>query len=131
MTKKELISIALEASKNAYAPYSNYRVGCALLFQNGEIVTGCNVENASYGLTMCAERTALFNAVSQGYDLAAAKMLAIAADASTLVSPCGACRQVFVELLAMDLPVIMGNSEKYIETTVGKLMPLSFTGENL
>ena len=131
MNKQLLINKALEASKKAYAPYSNYQVGCAILFKNGDVITGCNIENASYGLTMCAERTAIYHAHMQGYDFKEVEMLAVAVDSETLVSPCGACRQVFAELLPMDTLILMGNSTQYIETTVDKLLPFSFTGENL
>ena len=92
---EELIEKALEARKFAYAPFSNFRVGAAILTESGEIFTGVNVENSSYGLTICAERVALFKAVSEGHRRF--KAIAIATDADEPVWPCGACRQVLFE----------------------------------
>lgn len=129
--KERLILEAKKASLKAYAPYSHFHVGCAVLLEDGQIIHGCNVENASYGLCICAERNALFSLIAQGYQSKNVQALAIYADADKLVSPCGACRQVFVELLQENVPVIMANSHENLETTVKALMPLSFTGENL
>ncbi|MEF8873530.1 MAG: cytidine deaminase [Candidatus Thermoplasmatota archaeon] len=94
--EEKLIEKAKEARKNAYAPYSEFKVGAAVLTLDGEIYTGCNVENSSYGLSICAERVAIFNAVSDGKrDLEA---VAVIADTQEVVAPCGACRQVIFEL---------------------------------
>ena len=93
--KDDLIRAALEAGKNACAPYSNFRVGAAVLVQTGEIVKGCNIESASFGLTCCAERVALFNALSQGFRQFIA--IAVAADFKDGPMPCGACRQLLIE----------------------------------
>lgn len=131
MEKEKLILEAKKASQKAYAPYSSFKVGCAILLTDGNMVIGCNVENASYGLCMCAERNALFALIGQGIDPKSVKMLAIYADADKLVSPCGACRQVFVELLPNQTSVLMANDREYREATVESLLPLSFTGENL
>ena len=95
MDAKELMKIALEARQNAYAPYSHFAVGAALLAESGKVYTGCNIENASYGLTCCAERNAIFAAVGAGERRF--KMLAVAADSPEPVAPCGACRQVIAD----------------------------------
>lgn len=131
MTNDTLILEAKKASLKAYAPYSNFHVGAAILLKDGQIIHGCNIENASYGLCMCAERNALYSLIAQGYKVNDVQKLAIYANAKRLVSPCGACRQVFVELLKLDTPIIMGNEKEKLETTVADLLPLSFTGENL
>ena len=131
MRNDDLILEAKKATLKAYAPYSQFHVGCALMLKNGHIIHGCNVENASYGLCMCAERNALYSLISQGFLATEVKALAIYADAKQLVSPCGACRQVFVELLSADTKIIMANDKEQLETTVATLLPLSFTGENL
>ena len=103
---KDLIEQARKARENAHAPFSNFKVGAALLTENGQIITGCNIENASYGLTMCAERTAIFKAVSEGETKF--KHLAIVADTENLTPPCGACRQIIWEFCG-DVPVILAN----------------------
>ncbi len=104
--QEELIEKAKEARKDAYAPYSDFKVGAAVLTRDGEIYTGCNIENSSYGLSICAERVAIFNAVSAGKsDLVA---VALTADSKELVTPCGACRQVIFEFNE-DMDVIMSD----------------------
>jgi cytidine deaminase len=104
MTPAELIKLAVAAAQSAYAPYSRYRVGAALLAQDGRVFTGCNVENASYGLTMCAERTAIFKAVSEG--CTSFTSIAIAAgDAAHPPYPCGACRQVIAQFCQGSMPI--------------------------
>lgn len=117
-----LIQAAMNVRKHAYAPYSNYPVGAALLMEDGAVVTGVNVENASYGLTNCAERTAVFKAISQGYR----KILAVAVATDNAGSPCGACRQVLTEF-AGDIPVYLvdaaGNGRN---TTLYALLPDHF-----
>lgn len=105
-TKEELIKKAKEARKKAYTPYSHFPVGAALLTKEGKVFTGANIENASFSLTNCAERTAIFKAVSEGYRQFEA--LAVVADSERPISPCGACRQVINEF-AEDMPVIMTN----------------------
>ncbi|MGT2907870.1 cytidine deaminase [Streptococcus dentiloxodontae] len=129
MEKAELIEAAVSASEQAYVPYSHFKVGAALLTQNGNIYNGCNVENASYGLTNCAERTAIFKAVSEGYrDFAA---LAVFGETQEPISPCGACRQVMVEFFNPDSKVILIAKDKStVEMTVGELLPYSFTDVN-
>jgi cytidine deaminase len=121
----ELIAAAKRVRANAYAPYSHFQVGAALLGSDGRIYTGCNVENASYGLSVCAERTAVFQAVSQG--LTSFQALALVADSEEPVSPCGACRQVLAEF-SPEMPVLMVNLKgKIVRSTVEKLLPSSFT----
>ena len=100
-----LVKAAILASRNAYCRYSGYHVGAAIQADNGEVFTGCNVENASYGLTVCAERTALFNAVAAGHRAFTA--IAIVADGPALPLPCGACRQVLTEFCEPDLEVVV------------------------
>ena len=120
---ENLFKKALEAAKNAYAPYSNFHVGAAILLKDGSIVTGVNVENRSYGLTNCAERTAIFKAVSEGKtDF---KAIAIAThDADYPVSPCGACRQVISEFMGGDTLVIFGSSlDNVVMTDVKGIYP--------
>ena len=118
-----LFEQAMEAAKNAYAPYSHFRVGAALLLSDGSVVTGVNVENRSYGLTNCAERTAMFSAVAMGKKNFTAIAIATP-DADYPVGPCGACRQVISEFMPPDAPVIFGSSaDNRIETTIGGVYP--------
>ncbi|MCK5922154.1 MAG: cytidine deaminase [Methylococcales bacterium] len=125
--KQTLIFEACKCRQNAYAPYSNYKVGAALLTANGNIITGINVENASYGLSNCAERTAVFKMVASGEQ----SILAIAVCTENSGSPCGACRQVLIEF-ASDIPVYLcdphGNTR---ETSLHKLLPDHFGPEHL
>ena len=123
MDLKTLYDFALEASTRTYSPYSSFPVGSAVLLPDGTVITGTNVENRSYGLTNCAERTAIFSAVAKGYKTF--KAIAIAAPkADYPVSPCGACRQVMTEFAPEEAPVVFGSSwEKRIETTIGELFP--------
>ena len=126
---KKLIAVASRARKNAYAPYSKFKVGAAVLTKKGRMFGGCNVENASYGLTCCAERTAIFRAVAQGHrDLCA---IAIVFDDKALGSPCGACRQVIREF-GLGMQVVLANLKGgYKVMSIDRLMPLSFGPENL
>lgn len=127
MNVEELIEQAIAGRKNAYAPYSKFKVGAAILLKDGSYVLGCNVENVSYGLSNCAERTALFKLVSLGYTKEDVVAMAIVANTENPVSPCGACRQVMAELLKKDTPVILANLDKaYKTTTVADLLPYSF-----
>jgi cytidine deaminase len=120
---QELFNEALKAAALAYAPYSKFHVGAALLADDGTVYTGCNVENRSFGLTICAERSAVVQAVSKGRRSFVA--LAIAApDSETPVGPCGACRQVLSEFMAPDAPVLFGGSgPEQVNTTIGALYP--------
>lgn len=120
---KELFLQALKASEYSYSPYSKFPVGAAVLFKSGNIFTGCNVENRSYGLTNCAERSALFSGVSSGErEIAAVAIAAPLADYP--VGPCGACRQVLTEFAEKNVPVIFGSSLNNVVTkTLGELYP--------
>ncbi len=119
----QLFRKALEASKFSYSPYSHFPVGAAILTDDGSIVTGANIENRSFGLTNCAERTAAFAAAAQGK--IRFRAIAIAAPkADYPVGPCGACRQVLTEFAPADTPVVFGSNEKNIvHTTLGELYP--------
>lgn len=125
-----LFEEAKKARENAYAPYSKFSVGAALITKSGKIYRGCNIENASFGLTNCAERTAIFKAVSEGErDFQA---LLVVADTKDPVSPCGACRQVLAEFCPPRMPVYLANVNGNIEqTTVEQLLPSSFKSEDM
>lgn len=137
--KQDLIAKALEARKNAYAPYSEFLVGAALLTADEKIYTGCNVENASYGATNCGERTALFHAVSQGerqfraIAITGGKRQAVNNEVlSDYAYPCGVCRQVLQEFCDQDFIILVAKSiTDYKEYTLGELLPSGFGGENL
>ncbi|WLR49882.1 cytidine deaminase [Bacillus tianshenii] len=130
MNQETLIQAAKEAREQAYTPYSKFKVGAALLTEAGEIVKGCNIENAAYGLCNCAERTAMFKAFSEGERNFQA--MAVVADTDRPVPPCGACRQVMVELCPADMPVILTNLQGDVEeTTVQQLLPGAFVPEDL
>lgn len=131
MKKEELMDYARKAQQNAYAPYSNFYVGAALLLKDGNVILGSNVENASYGLTNCAERSAMFSALSQGYKKEDFVDLAIFSSCNPPASPCGACRQVMVELLNADSKVYFGNEQGIIESSVKELVPFAFDKESL
>lgn len=125
--KEQLVKAAMHARKAAYAPYSHYQVGAALLTASGRVVTGCNVENASYGLSNCAERTAVFKMVSEGEQ----EITAVAIATDNGGSPCGACRQVLVEF-AGDVPVLLVDSQGQVkEYTLYGLLPAHFGPEHL
>jgi len=123
LTNEELINIAVKAMKRAYAPYSQFKVGAALLTKSGKVFEGFNIENSSYGLSICAERVAIFSAVVAGERNF--EKIAIVADTDKLVSPCGACRQVMSEF--GDFQVIMTNtSGQLIVRNVSELLPFAF-----
>ena len=129
MNKTELMEIARKAAEASYSPYSHFRVGAALLCSNGEIITGTNVENRSFGLTICAERGAIVTAVAKGIHNFEA--LAVSCpDADYPVSPCGACRQVISEFVSADFPVyFQGGSGKMVTKTMEELFPSDALGE--
>ena len=121
-----LLAAAIAARDNAYAKYSHFRVGAAVELENGDIVTGCNIENASYGLTICAERVAIFKAISDGAKPRTFRRVSICADTESLTPPCGACRQILWEFCG-DIPVILTNLHGLTrEFTVGQLIPEAF-----
>jgi cytidine deaminase len=122
-----LLSSARSARDQAYAPYSRFKVGAAVVTQDGRQFSGCNVENAAYGLCNCAERTALFSAIAAGCRRGDFAALAVIADTPAPVSPCGACRQVLAELCDAAMPVVLGNLRgDRQQTTVAALLPGSF-----
>lgn len=131
MIDQKLIERAFKNLENAYVPYSHYRVGACVETKDGTFFDGANVENASYGLTNCAERSAIFAAYSKGYRQADIKAIAIVCEGKTIAAPCGACRQVLVELLEGDTPIYLANKEKQVETSIQELLPMSFTEEDL
>lgn len=133
MSDRELINMALGAMKNAYSPYSRFKVGAALLCADGSVYTGCNVENASFGATNCAERTAVFKAVSEGKrDF---EVIAVVGGKDGSVGPycppCGVCRQVMSEFARKDFRVLLFDGENVKEHTLAELLPLGFSGENV
>ncbi|WDF83788.1 cytidine deaminase [Lacticaseibacillus pabuli] len=130
MSRESLVTQAITARNNAYVPYSHFKVGAAVQTEDGTVYTGANIENASYGLTMCAERNAIFAAVCAGARKIAA--IAVVADTDDGVSPCGACRQVMTEFTQPNTPVYLGNLHDTIEdTTVGELLPGAFNKEDM
>ena len=136
MTDYELIIIAVKAREMSYSPYSGFKVGAALLCKNGKVYTGCNIENAAYTPTNCAERTAVFKAVSEGER----EFLAIAIvggkgdTLNDLCAPCGVCRQVLCEFCDGDFRIVLGTPESIKTVTLGDILPYSFgkgdLGEN-
>lgn len=128
-----LMKQAQAAREKSYSPYSHFRVGAALLTKSGKIYTGCNIENAAYSATVCAERTAIFKAVSEGESDFEA--LAIVGgkegEAAEFCTPCGVCRQVISEFCPKDFKIILGNENKFEIYTLEALLPFSFTSKNL
>lgn len=124
---QRLMQAARDVLPNSYSPYSNFPVGSALLMEDGEIVTGVNVENVSFGVTNCAERSAIFAAVSQGYRPKSIKAVAVAGKTEAFLPPCSVCRQVLVEFCQADTPVYLTRADGDImATTVGELVPFAF-----
>lgn len=132
---KELIELAFEAREYAYTPYSHFKVGAALLAKNGQVFKGCNIENAGYSPTNCAERTALFKAVSEGVREFEAIAIVGSMEGETnqlITAPCGVCRQALYEFCGEGLKVILAKStEDYMEITLGELLPYGFGPANL
>ena len=127
-----LIAEARTARQNAYVPYSTFKVGAALVTRDGTIYHGCNVENASYGLTNCAERTAFFSAIADGRKPGDFVQLAIVGETEGPISPCGACRQVILGLGGADLQVIRANMGDALEiTSPEQLLPGAFSSRDL
>ncbi|NBD36806.1 MAG: cytidine deaminase [Chloroflexi bacterium] len=128
MVAEDLIAAAIAARERAYAPYSNYKVGAAVLTEDGQIVTGCNVENAVFPLTLCAERVAIAKAISEG----AHAIAAVAVATQNGGAPCGSCRQVIREFSAPDSPIFIARLDgRYRKHTIGQLLPDSFSAEDL
>ena len=128
---KKIVEEAFKAMKNAYAPYSKYHVGACVETKDGRYIWGANIENASFGLTNCAERTAIFETYALGYRKDDIVALAIVSDGDRLAAPCGACRQVLCELLKGDTPIVLSNGKDYMETNINELLPMQFTSEDV
>ncbi len=130
---KTLMEEAQKARGRSYSPYSHFRVGAALLAKSGKLYTGCNIENAAYSATVCAERTAFFKAVSEGEREFEA--LAIVGgkegETSDFCAPCGVCRQVIAEFCPKHFKILLGNPEKFEAYTLEALLPFSFTEKDL
>ena len=137
MDNKELTKLAVKARSNSYSPYSNFMVGAALITKSGRIFTGCNIENAGYSSTVCAERTAFFKAVSEGemsFEKIAVAGRAKDTEQQSEVFPCGVCRQVMREFCDPDtfkVLVVKNEAGDYTEYTLGELLPFGFGPENL
>ena len=134
MTNEELCALAVKAMENAYVPYSGYKVGAALLTKSGKIYTGCNIENASYSPTVCAERTAIFKAVSEGER--EFLKIAVAGGKNGVITgefpPCGVCRQVMAEFCIPDFKIlIVGGENSFNEYTLSDILPFSFNPEHV
>lgn len=130
INREDLIKAAMEAKEHAYVPYSNFRVGAALLTKDGKIYQGCNIENAGYTPTNCAERTAFFKAVYEGERNFEA--IAVNGDADDYLYPCGVCRQVMAEFCAPDFKVFVSKKNgEYLEFTLAEILPGAFTSTEL
>lgn len=137
ISDRELVIKAIEARKNAYTPYSHFKVGAALLSKSGEVIKGCNIENAAYGPTNCAERTAFFKAISEGI-MEFNKIAIVGGDEketdvfSSYAYPCGVCRQVMKEFCNDDFEIIVGKSaDEYEVYRLDQILPMSFGPDNL
>ena len=134
MDHKNLVKLAFEAREFAYTPYSNFKVGAALLAKDGQIFTGCNIESASYSPTNCAERTAFFKAISEGVtEFSAIAVVGGMTDSKTsLCPPCGVCRQVMAEFCHSDFKIIMADSDYNMQiSTLAEILPFRFEPKNL
>lgn len=134
MTDRELLSLAVKAMENSYSPYSGCKVGAALLAESGKVFTGTNIENAAFGPTVCAERVAIFKAVSEGET--SFSRIAVVGGKNGVIdgifAPCGVCRQVMKEFCSDDFTVIMGISEtEYKALPLSELLPLSFSPKDV
>ena len=134
VTEKDLIEIALKARKNAYVPYSHFAVGAALLARNGRVYTGCNIENATFTPTVCAERTAFFGAVCEGvrgFDAIAVVGEKEEEEPRTECPPCGVCRQVMREFCDDDFKIILGTKDSFKVYKLSEILPLGFSVKNI
>lgn len=130
MDDKELIKTAMEYRERAYCVYSKFKVGAAVLFESGKVYGGCNIENASFGATNCAERTAIFKGISEGENKIAA--IAVVGSLTDYTAPCGICRQVIAEFGTKDTKIITAKNEnEYIVNTLEEVLPASFTKEDM
>lgn len=125
-----LIKMAIQSRDRAYAPYSKFKVGAAVLTEDSSIYTGCNIENSSYGATNCAERTAIFKAISEGHTNI--KVIAVVGDKQSYLAPCGICRQVILEFATKDIKIILAkNLNDYIVKSMEEILPLPFSKNDL
>ena len=131
MTREELIRKAFEAMENSYAPYSGYHVGAAVLTDTGKVYKGTNIENASFGATNCAERSAVFAAYSGGVRKDNITAVAIVSDGDRVCAPCGICRQVLSELIGQDVPIYLSNGTQEVDMTIRRLLPMQFGIEDV
>lgn len=133
MDYKSLMAEAQKARQKSYSPYSRFRVGAALLTKSGKIYTGCNIENAAYTPTVCAERTAIFKAVSEGErDFEALAIIGGAeGETADFCAPCGVCRQVIAEFCDKNFKIVLGNEDNFKVYTLDGLLPFAFTGDDL
>ena len=133
MDYKTLMEKAHSARKKSYSPYSHFRVGAALLTKSGKVYKGCNIENAGYSATNCAERTAIFKAVSEGeHEFEAMAIVGgKEGEIAPFCAPCGVCRQVIAEFCPKDFKIILGNKDKYEVYTLEELLPFAFTDKDL
>ena len=129
--KNKLLDMALVARSVSYAPYSKFKVGAVVYCRDGRTFKGANIENASYGATNCAERSAIFSAYSNGVRKDDIEAMAIVAEDRKIAAPCGICRQVLCELLNHDTPIYLSNGEQTVVKTIDELLPMSFTMEDL
>ena len=132
ISDEDLVKEACKAREKAYVPYSRFKVGAALLTKDGKVYHGCNIENASYGLTNCAERSAFFSALSDGCRAGEFVKLAVVGQTDDVISPCGACRQVISELAGKDCQIILANlNGKIKKTFIVELLPGAFSSADL
>lgn len=132
MTKEQLIQKSKEARELSYSPYSNFKVGAAVLTKDGKVFLGANIENSAYSMCMCAERNAIYHAYMNGYKKEDIAALALCADTEEPCSPCGACRQVISELMLEDAPIYMSNLKGDVkETNARELLPFAFSPKDL
>lgn len=125
---QQLVLLAKQARTKAYVPYSNFRVGAALKAKNGQVYLGCNIENAAFSPTICAERTAIFKAISEGQKQFVA--LAVIADTEEIITPCGVCRQVLAEFFDDNTIIYLANMKgRVIRTNISQLLPQAFKGD--
>ncbi|MGD6842428.1 cytidine deaminase [Bacillus infantis] len=128
MDKEKLMESARAVKQDAYAPYSNFPVGAALLLKDGTVINGVNVENVSLGATNCAERTAIFTAIAKGYKKGDFQAIAVSGNTADFLPPCSICRQVLAEFCSPDMPVYLTNEKKDIlELPLKELLPYAFT----
>lgn len=130
MNQQSLVQQAIDSMENAYVPYSKFAVGAAVRTKSGKVYTGCNIENAAYPVSLCAERVAIFKAISDGET--EFEEMAVAADTNRPVPPCGSCRQVMSEFFSQDMEIHLTNLNQDIKTfTMENLLPFSFTPTDL